>query len=250
MEKNFKVKSLAKAVTVLEAFTNSQPELGITDISQMLHLQKSTVHNIVSTYESLGYLVQNKETGKYYLGVKLLRFSYIINSHMGFHKFFLPYMKEISGKLNEIVFLGIPYDGEVLYMEAQIPDGAMVSRNILGEHAPMYCTGLGKAMLAFLPENERQLYMPKRFAKFTENTILSEKELLIDLQKTRERGYSIDNMEHEYGVKCFAVPIFGNDGRVIAAISVSGPSLRFDDGTVQKNAGILEQILKPIQYTL
>ena len=250
MEQNFKVKSLAKAVMVLEAFTNGQPELGVTEISQMLHLQKSTVHNIVSTYESLGYLVQNKETSKYYLGVKLLRFSYIINNHMGFHKFFLPYMKKIAEKLNETVFMGIPHDGEVLYMEAQVPAGTMISRNILGERAPMYCTGLGKAMLAFLPEKERQQHIPKKFTRYTENTILSEEELLGDLQKTRERGYAIDNMEHEYGVKCFAVPIFGNDGHVIAAISVSGPSLRFDDNSIQKNAEILEQILKPIQNTL
>lgn len=250
MEQNLKVKSLAKAMAVLEAFTKEQPELGITEISKMLCLQKSTVHNIVSTYESLGYLVQNKETSKYYLGVKLLRFSYTINSHMGFHKIFLPYMKEISERLNETVFMGIPHNGEVLYIEAQIPDGTMVSRNILGENAPMYCTGLGKAMLAFLPEEEQHRCIPRKLTKFTENTFLSEKELLADLQKTRERGYSIDNMEHEYGVTCIGVPVFGNDGRVIAAISVSGPSLRFDICSIQKNVKVLEQTLKPIQYTL
>lgn len=250
MEQEYKVKSLAKAVRLLECFSIQKPELGITEIAQMLDLQKSTVHNIASTFETLGYLSQNKETGKYYLGVKLLQFSYIVNNHMGFHKFFLPYMKQITNELHENVYLGIPHEGEVLYIECCYPNEANGGRSILGEHAPMYCTGLGKAMLAFLPESKQQAYAKQPMERFTKNTIVTSDALLEELTQIRARGYSIDNMEHEYGITCVGMPIFGNDRRVVAAISVSGPSLRFDSDTLVRHAARMKVILEPTQFKL
>lgn len=250
MEQEYKVKSLAKAVRLLECFTSQKPELGITEIAQMLDLQKSTVHNIASTFEALGYLSQNKETGKYYLGVKLLQFSYIVSNHMGFRKFFLPYMKQIANELHENVYLGIPHEDEVLYLECCYPNESNGGRSILGEHAPMYCTGLGKAMLAFLTEDRQKEYAQKPLRRFTENTIETFEALLEDLAQTRARGYSVDNMEHEYGITCIGMPIFGNDRRVVAAISTSGPSLRFDADTLIHHAARMKAILEPVQNKL
>lgn len=251
MEKeSSKVKSLAKALHVLECFDNDKPELGVTEIAKMLHLQKSTVHNIVSTYKDLGYLQQNPETGKYYLGIKLLQFSYIINNHMGLRKFFLPYLQEIANKVNETVYLGIPHDGDVMYIENQAPSSSTSTRNILGEHAPMYCTGLGKVMLAFLSDADREAAMDRPFLPFTENTITTREALLAELAEIRRRGYAIDNMEHEYGVICIAFPVFGVDGRIVAAISASAPSLRFTPEVIKQNAVIMREILAPAQRIL
>ena len=126
----------------------------------------------------------------------------------------------------------------------------MGDRKILGEHAPMYCTGLGKALLAFMPEEEQLKYAPDEFVKFTENTLTSKEELLEDLRRIRERGYSIDNMEHEYGVACVAVPIFGHDGTPVAAISISGPSPRFQHQAIVQAATVMKEILRPTQYVL
>lgn len=249
-EPTSKVKSLAKALRVLECFANDRPELGVTEIAKMLGLQKSTVHNIVSTFEDLGYLQQNQETGKYYLGVKLLQFSYIINNHMGLRKFFLTYLQEIAHTINEAVYFGIPHDGEVLYIENLTPASSMSARNILGEHAPMYCTGVGKAMLAFLPESEQEKVLSRPLTPFTENTITTREALREDLARIRSRGYAIDNMEHEYGVTCIAIPVFGADYRVVAAVSVSAPSLRFTPDVIARNARIMREILGSAQYIL
>lgn len=242
-----KVKSLAKAMRVLECFSMEKPELGITEIAVLLGVNKSTVHNIVSTFESMGYLAQNRETGKYYLGLNLLHFSYIINNHIGFRKFFLPYMKEIARQSNETVYLGIPHEKEVLYIECLLPHAAPGARNILGERAQMHCTGLGKAMLAFQPEAKRLAYTKTPLTRYTENTITDPDALHADLACTRARGYSIDNMEHEYGIICIGVPVLGNDGTVVAAISISAPSLRLDEDVIARNAGIMREILAPVQ---
>ena len=250
MEKEYKVKSLAKAMHLLECFSSQKPEIGITEIARVLDLQKSTVHNIISTFEDLGYISQNNETGKYYLGVKLLQFSYIINNHIGIRKYFLPYMKQIANELHETVFLGIPYEMEVLYIECIYPDESNGGRSILGERAPMYCTGLGKAMLAYLPSDRQEACVKQSFVQFTETTIHTKEELLKDIEQTRKRGFAIDNMEHEYGVTCVGVPILGNDNRVVAALSISGPSLRFDEISLIHKAKRMQEILKPAQYQL
>ncbi len=250
MEQEYKMKSLPKAMHLLECFSNEKPELGVTEISKMLGVQKSTVHNIAATFVKLGYLSQNQETGKYYLGVKLLQFSYIVNNHIGFREFFLPYMKQIAEELHETTYLAIPHGDEVLYIECSYPRESTTSRNILGERAPMYCTAIGKAMLAFLPQDKQLEYTSRTFFQFTKNTIQSQTALLNEISIIRNRGYSIDNMEHEYGITCIGIPIFGNDGRVMAGISISGPSLRFSKETIETKAERMQDIIKPVQHKL
>lgn len=250
MEQEVKVKSLVKAMRLLECFSSQKSELGVTEIANILGLHKSTVHNIASTLKELGYLSQNKDNEKYSLGIKLLQFSYIVNNQLGFRKFFLPYMKELANIIHENVYLGIPHENEVLYIECCYPDDINGGRNILGERAPMYCTGLGKAMLAFVSEEKLLEYSNQVFYRFTDNTIQTKKRLFEEIAITKLRGYSIDNMEHEYGVTCIGVPIFGIDSRVVAALSVSGPSLRFDEKTIVRHAAKMRDIISTAQYKL
>lgn len=249
MEQDYKVKSLAKAMAVLECFSNSEPELGVSDIARRLQLQKSTVHNIVSTFEQLGYLEQNVETGKYYLSVKLLQYCYIINNHLGYRKVFLDYMHQITNELHEVVYLGMPHGKEVLYIECCYPQDGN-GRNILGERAPMHCTSLGKAMLAYMPREQQEAYAAHPMQRFTSSTIVTRDALLEELANVRTHGYAVDRMEHEFGVFCVGLPIFGCDGRVVAAISISGPSLRFEQEAIDRNIARMRTILEPIQYKL
>ncbi len=244
MEKEYPVKSLAKAIQVLECFTLQEPELGVTEISQRLGMLKTTVYNILSTFAMLGYVVQNPKTEKYYLGTKILHLGYIVNNHMGLREMFLPYLERIAKACGEVCYFGIPQDGQVLYIESVYPPGQARLRNILGERASMHCTGLGKAMLAYMERPDMEL------PRYTPQTICDPTALDAELAAVRERGYAVDNMEHEIGIKCVACPIFGADGRVVAAVSVSGPSMRFDDDTVSRHAQTLMQILSPIQKCL
>jgi len=250
MSDEFKVKSLAKAIKLLECFSMERPELSIKELSEMLDIQKSTAHNIADTFKKLGYLSQNPETNKYLLGLGLLKFSYTINSHLGFRNFFMPFMEKISNKTNEVVFLGIPHGGEVLYLECHFPTGSRATRNILGERAHMHCTGLGKAMLAFLPEHERNKYTAGNLKKFTERTITDQGRLIKELELIRNRGYAVDNMEHEHGVTCVAFPVFGANRQIVAALSTSAPSLRLDDDAIIRVAETMRSALEPAQHIL
>ena len=250
MEEEYKVKSLAKAMRVLECFTVQEPELGISDIARKLSLQKSTVHNILSTFEKMGYVAKNVQTEKYSLGLKMLSFGYVINSHMDLRRIFMPYMHQIAAEVNEVCYLGIPYGSVVLYLEAAYPQYSSSARSISGETAPMYCTGLGKVMLAYMPENEREAILQQPRSKYTDYTITDLNVLRDNLEEVRANGFSTDNMEHEYGIRCVAVPVFGADGRLVASVSVSGPSPRFDPMTIVRAADTLRRLIEPVQNKL
>lgn len=250
MAEDNNVKSLARAMRVLECFSVQNPELGITEIAKMLGMQKSTIHNIVRTFEKDGYIVQNPRTYKYYLGYKILHLGYIVNHHMGLRDIFLPYMRQIAEDAHEVCYFGILNNGEVLYIEAVYPSSQQQTRNILGERAPLHCTGLGKAMLAYLPQEEIEQVIGGEMKAYTSYTLCEPTVLRDHLEEIRLRGYSVDNMEHEFGVKCVAVPVFGANGQVMAAVSVSGPSPRFDQDTVEQDARLLSDILQPLQRCL
>lgn len=250
MEGDYGVKSLARALRVLECFSVEEPELGITEIARRLDMQKSTIHNIVRTFEKNGYIVQNPKTNKYYLGFKILHLGYIVNHHMGLRDIFLPYMRQIAESAHEVCYFGMLDNQEVLYIEAVYPPSQQQTRNILGERAPLYCTGLGKAMLAHLPQEQIEQVLRGEMKAYTPFTLCDADVLRNNLEEIRTNGYAVDNMEHEFGVRCVAVPVFGANGQVMAAVSVSGPSPRFDHNTIFQDAQIIGDILRPLQRCL
>lgn len=246
MAEEIKVKSLYKALRIMDCFTVNSPELGITEISEHLGLYKSNVHNIVDTFVKAGYLEQNPDNEKYRLGVKILELANVISGHMNIRQTMLPYMQELADYTNETVYLGMPNEGEVIYLDSASPKNQLSTRSMLGVKAPLYCTGIGKAMLAFMPAETVASVCAKGLPKFTDQTITDPQALHAELAAIRSRGYSTDNMEHEYGIKCVGMPILNKKKQVVAGISVSGPSLRFDDDKIRdysmKLAGILRAV--------
>lgn len=242
-----KNKSLHKALLILNCFTEKQ-ELGVTEISDKLGLYKSNVFNILDTFKKMDYVEQNEETGKYRLGIGVLRLSRALGDSFSITKIALPYMQQIANETNERVYLGIPREDEVLYLDATYPSNDIrLMRSLLGETAKMYCTGIGKAMMAFLPERVVEEYLDKPLERYTEMTITDPKELRKELAVTRARGYAVDNMEHEFGVKCVGLPIFDRAGNIYAAMSVSGPSLRFSNERIKELYDLVRGYIRIIQ---
>lgn len=223
-----KIKSLGKALSILELFIE-ESSLGVNEIAARMNLNKSNVSDILSTFAAAGYVEKDEETGKYRLGLKLLRYAYPIVQRMEIHKLLYPHMLLLAEHLGEMVYLAIPYGKEALYLQNALPvtgQGSYLVRSVLGEKAPLYCTGIGKAMLSRMPEEEWKDRLPEVYTRFTENTITCDEEMFRVLRSDRERGYSVDNVEHEYGMCCVGIPILDGKGNVIAGLSVSGPADR------------------------
>ena len=246
-----KVKSLQKALEILNYFTE-KPILGVTEISEHFGLYKSTVHNILSTLKAMEYLEQDEASGKYCLGMQIFNLSKALGDTYSITKIAMPYMQEIANQTGERVYLAVPYREEVLYLEAMYPaDSVELMRSILGERARMYCTGLGKAMLANMGEQEIQNYLEhQELEAFTENSITNKEQLYQDLVRTRQRGYAIDDMGHEFGIKCIAMPVFSRNGSLYAAISISGLATHFTEKNISEWAIILKKYVRKIESRL
>lgn len=249
-EPQTKVKSLYKAIQVLNCFTTAEPELGITELADRLGIYKSSVHNIVSTYEQCGMLTKNPRTGKYHLGLRILELSHVLLHNHDLRQVARPFMAELAARTGETCHLACCLDRQVLYVDTVLPDEAALARSITGLKAPMYCTGLGKAILAFMPEAFIREVMEMGYERFTNDTIMTDADLLADLEAVRARGYSVDQMEHEYGVKCIGVPLLSRERVPLAAISITGPSLRFADETIPALAAEVMQTARQIERML
>jgi IclR family transcriptional regulator, KDG regulon repressor len=205
----------------------NKSEMNLMEVSSKINLPQSTTYRLLVTLAGLGFIERDAEKGTYQLGVKCLALgdAYLLNNdlHQRAYKS-LVYLRDQS---SESVHLGFLEGAEVTYLEklqGLHPIGLMSSR--VGGHAPLYCTGLGKAMLAFLPESTaRDILSKVNLIRHTDNTILDIDRLRIELTRVREVGYAIDAEENERGVGCIACPVFDGKG-VVAAISISGPKDR------------------------
>lgn len=243
-----KLKSLAKATDVLNCFIE-RPEWGVTELGEKLGLNKSNVHNILTTYKALGYLEQDRKTGKYHLGLRIFDLSRALGDRFTVRKVSTPFLQEMANQTNQRVYLAIPRDDEALYLEAVYPaHDFSLFRSLMGVRAKMYCTSIGKAMMAWLPSELAREYASRPLAAYTENTITDRDTLLAELDLVRRNGYAVDNMEHEYGIKCVGVPVLDRDGAIVAAISISGPvSPQFDESRVLQYAELLKTNVRKIQ---
>lgn len=234
-----KVKSLYKAVKLLDYFDAQHPERGISELAALSGMQKSGVHNIMSTYEICGLVAKNPENSKYRLGLKLLELSHVFSQDDVFRQVIRPVMEEVARDTGETVFLATPYGTQIIYREAAYPTLSISVRAINGVVAPMYCTGIGKAILAYQDEDFIERVIDEGLTAFTPNTITEPGAFREELIKIKQQGYSVDNMEHEYGIKCVGVPVRNGSREVIGAISITGPSLRFTDKKINEYAVLL-----------
>ena len=247
-EDNIKVKSLYKALILLDYFAGDKTEWGITELSKESGVLKTTVYNILSTYEAYGILEHDLKTNKYKLGYKILELSNQLYRNNDIRLMIRPIMEELEKETGENIYLAKLYQNEVIYLEALFSMGGISGRNIVGIKAPAYCTGIGKAQLAFQPEEVIDDIIAEGLTPYTDTTITNGEELKKELELIRKRGYAVDNMEHEYGVRCVAAPIYDYEGNVIAACSISGPSLRFTKEKEEKYAQLLLDKIRNCRY--
>jgi DNA-binding IclR family transcriptional regulator len=242
-----KVKSLYKAIKLLDYFDNNHPERGVSELSELSGLLKSSIYNILSTYETCGILEKNPQTSQYRLGLKILALSNVISRDDVITEIIRPYMEELSEGIGETVFFATPYGNSIIYREATFPNHSMSIWAIKGVVAPMYCTALGKAILSCMDDECTERILSDTMKPFTPYTITDKQTFREEIKKIREQDYSVDNMEHEYGIKCVSVPIKNGNDHLIGAISISGPSLRFSDDKILEYAQLLKDRARRIQ---
>jgi len=236
-----RIQAVERAILVLKCFSQNKSELKLTEICEMLDLNKSTAHGIINTLKYYGMIDQDEETKKYRLGLSLLALGSTVQNRLDVRTVAEPILKDICSKTDETVHLGILEGMEVVYIDKYESSQSIRLFTTIGTRYPAYCTGIGKAMLAFMPEEELLKHIPDEMQRFTEYTIREKKQLLQHLKITQQRGYSVDDEENVEGLRCVGVPIFNYSKKVIAAISASGPSMRMTKEKLPEVAEILRE---------
>jgi IclR family transcriptional regulator, KDG regulon repressor len=221
-------KSLHKALLILACFTESQPDWGVSDLARHLGIGKSSVSTMLSTLANLNFVYQSPVTRRYSLGLRCLELGYVTSSNLLLRNYAFPILESLIQD-GRIVYMAILYRDSVLYIETLFPIRRQVNYSSVGRCAPLYCTAIGKAMLAHMPEQYIQQYVQSTTLNpLTPNTITNAQKLTDELETIRTQGYALDRQEVELGIQCVGAVIRGNRGTVIGAISISGSQHEID----------------------
>lgn len=218
----------------------SKGSLGLMDISNELHLNKTTVHRILNSLTYMGYVVQDHNNLKYRLSFKLCSLSSQILDQIDITKIVRPYLKDLVRLTGETVHL-VQIDGtEAIYIDKlESTDNSVRLVSQLGRRLPLYCSGVGKSLLADMPEEEvLDVWNNSKKELLTPKTVITLPEFLKELETVRKSGYAIDNEENEMGIRCVAASI-NLDGMPQYAFSVSAPTYRMDDDRLHHLADIV-----------
>jgi DNA-binding IclR family transcriptional regulator len=223
---SYQLQSLDRALAVLEFLGESDIPLSLAEICRAMSLHKSTAHRALMVLER-GMLLERTPDNRFRLGLKLYALGNRAVEQMDLRTQVRPFFRRLSTRLGETVHLGILQKTSVVYLDKAGPGTRVCSGSKTGSSNPVYCTAMGKAMLAWLPPAAvDELIDQINFVRLTSKTICSREELMLSLERIRRRGYSIDDEEVEAGVRCIGAPIFDDNHTPIAALSVSCASTR------------------------
>ena len=227
-------RSTEKLLSLIEAMSVLDEPIRLQDLSKKLGMNASTVLRFLAPLLRRGYVQQDPESNRYFLTFKLCGLANNISSRMDIRNVARPFLRNVAHIFQESANLSIENDMSVMYLEVvNSPNKTVMAMQRIGHIAPMHCTGVGKIfLLEYSQQKLDQLIAMKGLPTFTENTITSRAALLLALEEIRQRGYSLDNEECEIGARCIAAPIRDYNGKIIAGISVSGPSMRMNDAYI------------------
>lgn len=248
-KKYYQIGSLEKGLRVLELLIDKE-ELTVSQVAASLDINRSASHRFLATLREAGYVEKNPES-HYHATFKIFELGMRVADRFEIRRLARPYLRELAAVYNETVNLGY-WDGQrIIHLDK------VDSREILrmdpgiGTPAPAHCTGLGKAILAYLPEDELEVYLSTApLDALTPHTIVSKPELKEDLRQIRQRGFAIDNEELSLWLRCVASPIMGYSDYPLFAISVSGPTTRMTDAAVERIAADVKRLCSQLSLQL
>jgi DNA-binding IclR family transcriptional regulator len=196
-------------------------------------------------------LIERTQASRFRLGLKLYELGNRAVEQIDLRARVRPFFQQLSTLVGETVHLSVLQKTSVVYLDKIERNRKVCISSKIGTSNPVYCTAMGKAMLAFQPEEMvEQIIAKTRFARYTRKTLCSREMLLKYLERVRRRGYAIDDEEIEPGIRCIGAPIFDKNRRVIAAVSVSGPSSHITTQSVPEIADHLLRCCSDISASL
>lgn len=234
--------SLEHGLAVLEMLANAREQtLGLSELAQRVGLHKTTVARVLATLAAHGYVEQDPRTRRYRLTLKLFELGSLCLARIELVREARPILEDLARASGEVVHLAVLDQGEVVYVDKVESEQTIRMYSRVGRRSPVHCTGVGKALLAFVDDPTFEAIVAQRgLPSYTPHTITDPQRLREHLARVRETGVAFDDEEHEPGIRCVAAPVRDHRSVVVASISVAGPAVRM---TRQR----LQELVEPVR---
>ncbi len=228
-----------RALTILEALARSNHGLRLPEVALRLGIPKSSAHSVLVALERRGYLQRNS-AGRYLFGPKIFTLANVALSNMTLRDAALPALTGLMRGTGVAAKMAILDRDQAVLIEQVHPPRGVAPMTWLGKRLDLHCTALGKALTAFQPRDHwKRLITEHTLPQHNGKTICSPTKLLNELLLTRERGYALDNEEFDLGFRCLAVPVFGAEDEILAAIGITGTTSEINDDNVESLVKLL-----------
>ena len=218
---------LTRGLSLLLELGNHPSGLSLSDLARRCGLPTSTAFRLLTDLYALGFVSFDEGSRNYSVGIAIFQLSQAVSTVQGLTEIARPVMRKVSSVTGETCLLAVLDGVDIVYIErANSPMPVQIAAKT-GRRGPIHCTSMGKALLAFQPEDVRkEILRLIRLERFTPNTIISRKKLLVELEQVRKRGYAVADEEYDVGIRAVGVPVLDSNGHPAAAICVSAPAYR------------------------
>ena len=244
-------KILAKGLNLLEMLAQSAEGMTALELANTVGVHKTTAYRYLNTLLQAGYIQTNGD-GRYHLGNKILELSSQLLRRMPLRETAHPFLVKLSVETQKTVHLCVLDGHDIVYIDKVESQRSLPMMSRIGSRAPAYCTGVGKALLSSLPTDQVvSLLQDINLEKQTAATITDPMKLLKEIKLTAERGYAIDNSEHEEGIKCLAALVRGFGGEPVGAVSLTGLQREFNTAEeLERMIAVVAKTAMEISYAL
>lgn len=245
------INSVDRALDIILLFYEEEREMGVSEIAERMDEHKSTIHRTLIALEEKGFVKQNSDNEKYWLGMKLYAIGMKIKNKMPLRNIMKPFCDSLSKEFGEVVNASVlssdnaEYDQSMIIYKAFPPNNLLTVNPPEGAISPCYGSAVGKCLLAF-GDVDLNKYKNIKIKKYTNKTISDWQELTEKIEQIRREGYAIDDEELEMSLTCIGAPILDSSGKAIAAISLSGPSQRMKSKDFEYKIKRVKEVAKEI----
>jgi DNA-binding IclR family transcriptional regulator len=251
-KRSYNITALQRGLRLLQLFSESPHGLTAKQVADRSRLPVSTVHRFLANLEGSSFLNCGGD-GVYHLGIACFAIGQVALGQLDIRRVSLPYLEELNRQTRETIHLTVRHGLSAVYVEKLDSPEQLRIYSRIGAAVPLYCTAVGKVMLAYMPDGERERVLPQLALKrLTPNTAGNLQELEAELYRVRKNGYACDLEEHELHIRCVAAPIWDHAGSVNASLSITAHMVRMTVTRLRQLAPLIQtaglQISRELGY--
>ena len=241
-KRSYNITALQRGLKLLSLFAGPDITYSATQLGKVSGLPTSTLHRFLRNLQSADFLSVD-EAGNYHLGMACVSLGQAAIGQLDVRRLSLPHLQELNHRTRETVHLTVRIGLSAVYVEKLDSPEPLRIHSRIGAMVPLYCSAVGKVLLAYLPETEQAKLLDQlEIKRFTASTVGNLQELQTELRKVRKTGYACDLEEHEIHIRCIAAPIWDHGGNVNASLSITGPAFRMSLARLRQLAPLMQEV--------